>query len=200
MKRLLRTLAFMGAGGLIGLLLFSAFPVAHALPEYATRTGEPCSTCHVNPAGGGPRTVRGNLWVAAGKPDKVPPLPGEQPATAAAGAAGALDDSTIYQKSGCAACHGVAGEGGVGPALTGAQWAPDQVTSIVRNGKGTMPGAKSTALSDADLAAIVRFVQAIGRGEVKPPAPVGPQPLPPAQVLCTTGSGATLALVSCGGN
>jgi len=43
-----------------------------ALPEYATRTNEPCATCHINPAGGGQRTERGQAWVAAGKPDKVP--------------------------------------------------------------------------------------------------------------------------------
>ncbi|MEK6256855.1 MAG: hypothetical protein N2C13_06005, partial [Chloroflexota bacterium] len=35
---------------------------AHALPEFADRTGEPCSTCHVSPGGGGPRTLRGLLW------------------------------------------------------------------------------------------------------------------------------------------
>jgi hypothetical protein len=53
------------------------------LPEYAARTGQACAVCHVNPAGGGPRTVRGLLWVAQGKPDQVPPLPGsaaEEPA------------------------------------------------------------------------------------------------------------------------
>ncbi|MDP2776323.1 MAG: hypothetical protein Q8O48_01665, partial [Anaerolineales bacterium] len=31
----------------------------HALPEYAERTDESCATCHVNPGGGGPRTLRG---------------------------------------------------------------------------------------------------------------------------------------------
>ncbi len=54
-----------------------------AYPEYTERTGEPCGTCHVNPAGSGPVTARGRAWVAAGRPDYVPeveeptPTPGE---------------------------------------------------------------------------------------------------------------------------
>ena len=45
-----------------------------ALPEYAAQTGEPCSTCHVSPSGGGPRTPRGQAWVASGKAGNVPDL------------------------------------------------------------------------------------------------------------------------------
>src|SRR5512138_2407057 len=72
----------------VGLLLFGAMPQAHALPEYATRTGEPCATCHVNPAGGGARTARSALWIAAGRPDKVPELPaGAQPVSTSSEAA-----------------------------------------------------------------------------------------------------------------
>ena len=43
-----------------------------ALPEYAAQTGEPCSTCHVSPSGGGPRTPRGQAWVASDKSGPVP--------------------------------------------------------------------------------------------------------------------------------
>jgi hypothetical protein len=47
---------------------------AEALPEYAAQTGEPCATCHVSPSGAGPRTPRGQAWVAAGKSGSVPSL------------------------------------------------------------------------------------------------------------------------------
>lgn len=53
------------------LIIFAVAP-ARAMPEYATRTGEPCATCHVSPAGGGLRNVRGQAWVLSGKPATVP--------------------------------------------------------------------------------------------------------------------------------
>ena len=49
-----------------------AGPPSRALPEYSTQTGEPCASCHLSPSGGGPRTLRGQAWVAAGKPGAVP--------------------------------------------------------------------------------------------------------------------------------
>ncbi|MEW6242569.1 MAG: hypothetical protein AB1564_17345 [Chloroflexota bacterium] len=56
------------------LLLLATPEPAHALPEYAAQTGEPCSSCHVSPSGGGPRGPRGQAWVAAGKPGAIPDL------------------------------------------------------------------------------------------------------------------------------
>ena len=47
---------------------------AQALPEYAAQTGEPCASCHLSPAGGGPRGPRGQAWVGSGKPGNVPTL------------------------------------------------------------------------------------------------------------------------------
>jgi hypothetical protein len=47
---------------------------ANAMPEYATRTGEPCGTCHTSSAGGGLRSPRGQAWVAQTKPNAVPSL------------------------------------------------------------------------------------------------------------------------------
>jgi len=43
-----------------------------ALPEYAAQVGEPCASCHISPSGGGPRSPRGQAWVAASKPGYVP--------------------------------------------------------------------------------------------------------------------------------
>jgi mono/diheme cytochrome c family protein len=57
------------------LLLWAAPAITtQALPEYAAQTGEPCATCHVSPSGGGPRTPRGQAWVAEGKTGSVPDL------------------------------------------------------------------------------------------------------------------------------
>lgn len=35
---------------------------AQALPKFAADTGLPCGQCHVNPAGGGPRTAFGKAF------------------------------------------------------------------------------------------------------------------------------------------
>ncbi len=39
---------------------------AQALPTYAQRTGLACGRCHVDPAGGGPRTAFGRAFAANG--------------------------------------------------------------------------------------------------------------------------------------
>ena len=39
---------------------------AQAMPAYAAQTGLPCGKCHVNPAGGGPRTAFGKAFAANG--------------------------------------------------------------------------------------------------------------------------------------
>ena len=53
---------------------FGLTPTANAMPEYATRTGEPCGTCHMSASGGGLRSPRGQAWVAQSKPNAVPSL------------------------------------------------------------------------------------------------------------------------------
>lgn len=196
--RHLRTVAWIALGAAVGFLLFAVRPVAHALPEYATRTGESCATCHVNPAGGGPRTMRGTLWIAAGRPDQVPPLPGSADQDSAAAAP--ADDQALYEKFACAGCHGAAGEGGAGPALNKAELPADQVAQVIRNGKGTMMAYKASSMSDAELAAVVRFVQALGRGEVKAQAKAEPRSMGPAQAVCGAGQVITPTVASCGGN
>ena len=45
-----------------------------AMPEYATRVGEPCGSCHTSAAGGGLRSPRGQAWVAQGKLNTVPTM------------------------------------------------------------------------------------------------------------------------------
>jgi hypothetical protein len=53
---------------------FALTPTVNAMPEYATRTGEPCGTCHTSSAGGGLRSPRGQSWVAQSKPNTVPSI------------------------------------------------------------------------------------------------------------------------------
>ncbi len=61
---------------IILVITVSFLPVmqASAMPEYATRTGEPCNTCHTSAAGGGLRSPRGQGWVAQSKPNAAPTL------------------------------------------------------------------------------------------------------------------------------
>jgi mono/diheme cytochrome c family protein len=69
-------LAFVIMVVLLAALAIALLPAeeASALPEYASQVGEPCSTCHISPSGGGSRTPRGQAWVGGGKPGEVPDL------------------------------------------------------------------------------------------------------------------------------
>jgi hypothetical protein len=57
-------------------IIISFLPASQifAMPEYATRVGEPCGTCHTSASGGGLRNPRGQAWVAEGKPNTVPTI------------------------------------------------------------------------------------------------------------------------------
>lgn len=71
-----RSLVFCGMllVGAALILLITPASTGKALPEYAAQTGEPCSSCHVSPSGGGARGPRGQAWVASGKLSSVPGL------------------------------------------------------------------------------------------------------------------------------
>ena len=197
MTRYLRPIAWISLGVFVGMLAFATRLQVHALPEYGTRTGQPCTSCHVNPSGGGPRTLQGLLWVAEGRPDKLPALPGAEQKPSP----DAPEGKALYQKFGCAACHGPNGEGGAGPALNREELPADELAGVIRNGKGTMLGYRSDMISDAELAALVRHVQAIGRGEIEAGSGLERQLLPPPQLACATGQADPVAdTIGCGGN
>jgi hypothetical protein len=70
---LIKTIAvLLGAGGVTTAIVLAGAAVmltprqAQALPKYAAQTGLPCGRCHVNPAGGGPRTSFGKSFAAHG--------------------------------------------------------------------------------------------------------------------------------------
>ncbi len=147
----------------------------HALPEYAARTGEACGACHVNPGGGGPRTMTGLLWAANGRPDEMPDLtvpiaPGE------------TDGQELYDIA-CASCHGLAGEGLFGPAITGSNLKERKISSTILRGRerSGMP-AYEGQLTDEQLEALVTYTAGLASGEIEPPP--NTYPLPAGKLGC----------------
>lgn len=141
---------------------------AHALPEYANRTSESCGTCHVNPGGGGPRTLRGMLWVAQGRPDKVPVIENLLIAP------GVSDGMELYELA-CAGCHGAGGEGLFGSALVGVGLTQNKIKSTIVRGRirSGMP-AFSGQFSDDQLNTLVEYVYNLASGKISPPPPSYP--------------------------
>ncbi|BAW02576.1 cytochrome c biogenesis factor [Thermus thermophilus] len=77
-------------------------------------------------------------------------------AMAKAQAQGGKDGKSVYEAR-CAACHGLQGEGGVGPRLKGNPIlkAPEAVREIVLKGRGTMP---AVPLSEEELGALLDYL------------------------------------------
>jgi mono/diheme cytochrome c family protein len=165
----------------------SASP-AHALPEHSDRTGEPCSTCHVSAGGGGPRTLRGLLWTARGKPEEVATI-------ADMLIAPGVDNGPDLYEIGCAACHGVRGEGLFGAALANTSLRQSKISSSIKRGlsRSGMPSFAGQ-FTDEQLDALVTYVADLARGKIEPP----PQnyPVAPGQLSCEENP----SLGPCGGN
>jgi len=147
---------------------------AYALPEYAQRTNESCSTCHVNPGGGGPRTMRGLIWAANGKPDAVPELPGVLLAP------GVSNGAELYQIA-CASCHGVYGEGKVGLRLESGGVQENKIRSTILNGRriSGMPSFDGQ-FTDEQFEALVAYTVALENGQAEPT--LNTYPLEPPQL------------------
>ena len=62
LERLVPIVALVGVIAAL-LMLVQPAPIS-ALPDYATKTGQACGVCHVNPAGGGALTARGAAFAA----------------------------------------------------------------------------------------------------------------------------------------
>jgi len=169
-------------------LLSAQPPRAHALPEYAGRTGEACATCHVSPGGGGPRTLRGLLWAAQGRPDQGPQLPNVLIAT------GVTDGVELYDIS-CAACHGVKGEGLFGTALADTSLRESKIKSTILRGRerSGMPSFEGQ-FTEEQLDILVAHVAGLADGSIEPPPDT--YPLSPGQLICASNP----ASATCGGN
>jgi mono/diheme cytochrome c family protein len=161
----------------------------HALPEYAERTDESCATCHVNPGGGGPRTLRGALWAAKGKPDKVPALPGVLLSP------GVTDGAELYGIA-CSTCHGPNGEGLFGIKLAHSGLGNDGIIRFnilkgrLRSGMPSFDGK----FTDSQLQALVSYVVAMANGTIG--IPPTEYPLEPPTLNYTEQSSPK----TCGGN
>jgi len=144
-------------------LFWGAQPV-HALPEYGQRTNQSCAACHVNPGGGGPRTLRGLLWSAQGQPDEIPAL------TNILIAPGVNDGAELFDIA-CSSCHGQQGEGIFGLKLTGTSVKESKIRSNILRGRlrSGMPSYEGQ-FTDRQLDALVLFVTELsaGRAETLP--------------------------------
>jgi mono/diheme cytochrome c family protein len=188
----LQLLAIAGIAVFIFLVIASWSSPAHALPEYAKRTGEPCATCHVNPGGGGPRTLRGALWASKGKPDEVPALPGVLLAP------GVTDGAELFEIA-CSTCHGLKGEGLFGKELANSGLKDNKIRSNILKGRlqSGMPSFDGK-FTDAQLQALVDYVVALADGTAEiPPAEY---PLEPPAFNCAAQSPSSVSTTTCGGN
>ncbi len=161
---------------MLSVMLIGDVPATHALPEYATLTGEGCATCHVSPGGGGPRTLRGLVWAVRGKPAKVPTLPGVLIAP------NVTDGAELYDIA-CAACHGKKAEGLFAIGLVGIDISKISVRSFIERGipRSGMPSFEGQ-FTDAQLTALVDFVSGLSNGTIKPLP--DSYLLPPARFKC----------------
>ena len=184
----LQLLAIAGIAGFIFLAIASWSNPVHALPEYAKRTGESCATCHVNPGGGGPRTLRGALWAARGKPDQVPVLPGVLLAP------GVTDGAELYEIA-CSTCHGLSGEGLFGRELVNTGLKDSKIRSNILKGRlqSGMP-AFDGMFTDAQLQALVDYVVSLADGTAE--IPPLEYPLESPAFNCSAQSSSE----ACGGN
>ena len=60
----------------------------------------------------------------------------------------------------CRACHGPSGEGGAGPTLLGLTSSEAELTSVIADGRGSMPGFGG-AFSESEISAMVSFTAAL---------------------------------------
>jgi cytochrome c553 len=174
---------------ILGLVIFLVVTLGvkerpvHALPEFTERTGEPCAACHVNPGGGGPRTLRGLLWGARGRPDSLPQLPGMLAAP------GVSDGQELYEIA-CAGCHGYQSEGLYAAGLAGTNISERAIRSFIEQGIPSLGMPSFDGQFDEDqLDALTRYLGQLASGEINPPQ--GGYLLPPASLGCRDFSSTT---------
>ncbi len=184
----LQLLAIAGIAVFILLAISSSSNSVRALPEYSHRTSEACAVCHVNPGGGGPRTLRGALWAAQGKADEVPVLPGVLIAPG-------VDDGAELYEIACATCHGLYGEGLFGRVITNTGVKPQKIRTNILRGRlnSGMPSFEGM-FTEAQLQALIDYTYELATGKAEiPPATY---PLESPSFECSAQS----ASVFCGGN
>jgi mono/diheme cytochrome c family protein len=160
-----------------GVFLFFSTQTVSAYPEFAARTGETCGVCHFNPAGGGPRTPRGEIWVLDEMPDVVSVLESDEPdepviieeeLDATETDEGLLTaGSQLYQLFACDGCHGIDGEGTTdAPPLNLEVISIEVISQTIRTGPESMPAIPETMLPAEQMEAMVAFVQNLASGRI----------------------------------
>ena len=191
----LQLLAIAGIAVFIFLAIASWSRPVHALPEYAKRTGESCATCHVNPGGGGPRTLRGALWAARGKPDQVPNLPGVLLAP------GVTDGAELFEIA-CSTCHGLNGEGLFGKEIANSGLKDNKIRANILSGRlqSGMPSFEGM-FTAAQLQALVDYAVSLANGTAEIPPLEYPLESPAFNCSAQSPSSAsTGSTTTCGGN
>ena len=72
------------------------------------------------------------------------------------------DGRALFFQYGCAACHGLKGQGGaVGKEIADAE--PAKIVRRVRSGPKTMPEFSTSEVSEADLEKLIKYLESTGR-------------------------------------
>ncbi|MBI5824441.1 MAG: cytochrome c [Chloroflexi bacterium] len=184
----LQLLAIAGIALFVLLAISSSSNSVQALPEYSHRTGESCAVCHVNPGGGGPRTLRGALWAAQGRADEVPVLPGVLIAP------GVTDGAELFEIA-CSTCHGLYGEGLFGRVIVNTGVKESKIRANILRGRllSGMPSFEGM-FTDEQLQALIDYTVALATGKAE--IPPSQYPLESPEFKCSPQS----ASVFCGGN
>ncbi len=77
----------------------------------------------------------------------------------------AEDGKAVYDKQKCGVCHGKNGEGKMGPKLAKTKLGEKELKKVILDGKKAKKGAPMPAfkgkIKDADLGALVKFLQSL---------------------------------------
>ncbi len=177
--------AEMRAGGMVPLSLNSAD--MEALACYVSSVpGASVAPATAPPAGTSPAprpAAAGTATAAA--PSKAPNGSSASDATASRGKA-------IFDSQHCSECHGEAGSGGSGPALThtASQYPPAQLTAVLKAPTAKMKAAGMVPLTvnAGDMKALVSYVNSLGgtsaTSRATPPSGAAAPPAPAATVRC----------------
>jgi mono/diheme cytochrome c family protein len=82
-----------------------------------------------------------------------------------------LSVASVLYADNCRACHGAGGEGGAGPGLQDLNLSEDELTSIIADGKGSMPGFGG-AFSDSEIEGLVALTATLAGSETAAPPEV----------------------------
>jgi cytochrome c553 len=131
--------------------------------------------------------MRGLLWIADGRPDRVRIFEGILLAPG-------VNDSQVLFDRACAACHGSQGEGGSAAALAGFDFSESLIRRKILQGAPDfgMPDFQGQ-FSDEQIEALVQYVSDLTSGRTVPPESY---PLPPGELSCSARDDKP----ECGGN